>query len=302
MEAAERLGVSARRLRQLVERGQLPAVRRGPIWLTTSEAVDHFRRNTTPGGGRPLAERTAWARIADLADTGTLRDLNRERVALRARARHGRYLLDHRLASRFGQPRGTLRSGLAALDVDGDAIDLYAPATIAERLLKRTSAQQHPAGQLHLHVVDTLPTLDERPRLVLAWLDLVDRDHPAAELAAEALWPGTSPVQHLADLAQDEVDLTVLRGFVDWVGRHPVLAERAIARRPRRTGDPHLDSLLAATAETLADDLGFRRPAWTRRVPPAPDATPGSPEAAPDVPAAFAARGIHLPRETLWRS
>src|SRR5690606_40318187 len=128
-----------------------PAVRRGTMCHTTGGAVDHVRRITNPGGGRPVAEGYAWAGIAELAESGALRDLKRERVALRARARHGRYLLDHRLASRFGQPRGTLRSGLAALDVDGDAIDLYAPATIAERLLKRTSAQQHPAGQLHLH-------------------------------------------------------------------------------------------------------------------------------------------------------
>lgn len=67
-EAAERLGVSARRARQLVERGQLPAVRRGPIWLTTAEAVDHYRRNTT-GGGRPLAERTAARRHASVTDS-----------------------------------------------------------------------------------------------------------------------------------------------------------------------------------------------------------------------------------------
>lgn len=247
MEAAERLGVSARRARQLVERGQLPAVRRGPIWLTTAEAVDHYRRNTT-GGGRPLAERTAWARIAELADTGSLQDLERERVALRARARHGRYLVDERIAAHLAQPRGTLRSGVDALDAEGRPIDLYAPASVAERVLERTSAQQHPAGQLHLHVVETLPKLAERQRLVLAWLDLADRADPAAELAAEALWPGSAPVRHLADLARCQVDYTALRGFVDWVGRHPALAERAVVRRPRRTGDPHHESLVAAIA------------------------------------------------------
>lgn len=309
-EAAERIGVSPRRARALVERGQLPAVRRGRMWFTTPEAADAFRRNS-PGRGRPLSQRTAWTKITQLAEEGSFAELRSVRVALRARAAHRRYRIDPRLASRLGEPKGTFRSGLAALAGHGApvtagggaAIDLYATPDAAERLLERTGAQQDPAGNLNMHVMAgrSLPHLSARARLVVAWCDLADRIDPAADLAAERLWPGSVPVQHLATVAETGVDFTTLRAFVDWATRHPNLQQHAVESRPRRTGDPRLDSLVAAVAETLADDAGFARPEWAGTVPPAPGDTPFAPDAALEAPAAFAARGIRLPRETFWR-
>lgn len=65
-EAAERLGVSVRRVRQLVEQGDLPASRIGRAWAIDSAAVDRRKEREAPSG-RPYSPRSAW-RMAELAD------------------------------------------------------------------------------------------------------------------------------------------------------------------------------------------------------------------------------------------
>lgn len=65
-EAAERLGVSVRRVRQLVEEGDLPASRIGRAWAIDSAAVDRRKEREAPPG-RPYSLRSSW-RMAELAD------------------------------------------------------------------------------------------------------------------------------------------------------------------------------------------------------------------------------------------
>jgi len=311
LEASQRLDVSPRRVRALVERGQLPAVRRGSMWLTTSDAVDAFRRNS-PGRGRPISAATAWSRIGEIASSGDFAALSAARVALRSRAVHRTYSLTDTIARRLEMPKGTLRSGLDVLaDSDaGDPIDLYATPGAADSLVKQTGATPAPDGALYLHVLPAdmaIPHLSPRTRLVVAWCDLADRADPAADIALQRLWPGTIEVPRLADVVRGvkSVPHTALRGFTDWLHRHPKLAGDAIADQPAPTADRELDSLIAAIAETIAEDLGIARPAWTRKVPSAKRARSGGTPPSRvlgEVPPAFERRAIDLTRDTFWHS
>lgn len=65
-DAAVRLGLSARRVRQLAASGELPADRIGRSWAVSAEAVDR-RAMVEAAAGRPLAQRNVW-RAAGLAD------------------------------------------------------------------------------------------------------------------------------------------------------------------------------------------------------------------------------------------
>ena len=65
-EAAKRLGVSVRRVRQLIEQGDLPASRIGKAWAIDSEAIDRRLSGGSPPG-RPYSAQSSW-RMAALAD------------------------------------------------------------------------------------------------------------------------------------------------------------------------------------------------------------------------------------------
>ena len=62
-EAAERLGVSSQRVRQLIKDGVLPARRSSAGWLVRAQAVTDRARSTPRG--RPASPQTAWA-VLDL--------------------------------------------------------------------------------------------------------------------------------------------------------------------------------------------------------------------------------------------
>lgn len=118
----------------------------------------------------------------------------------------------------------------------------------------------------------TIPMLDRLvdaagARLVIDAVPL-ERDPTIAELANAAQRVGR----------RRRIDWTRLRGFADWAALHPGALAGAIADPPLRTGTP-LDAVLAAFAETLADEYGIVRPRWTRAVGPlrrewSPPATP----------------------------
>lgn len=122
--------------------------------------------------------------------------------------------------------------------------------------------------------------------------------------------PGSGP--RLAAVAEaahhiDDLDWRDLRSLVDWLALHPGDTDAAIADAPRRTGDPVVDNLLAATAEKLADDAGRPRPRWTTAVAPLPRRwrPPGTPRMqereASAAPPQFVARKLLLGSENLWR-
>lgn len=59
-EAAEQLGVSSERVRQLINAGSLPARRSSAGWLLMADAVAE-RTRSAARAGRPASPRTAWA-------------------------------------------------------------------------------------------------------------------------------------------------------------------------------------------------------------------------------------------------
>jgi excisionase family DNA binding protein len=65
-EAAQRLQVSPRRVRALLEDGRLPGRQVAGRWLLPSRAVDH-RQQGAPTPGRPLSPASAWHALAILA-------------------------------------------------------------------------------------------------------------------------------------------------------------------------------------------------------------------------------------------
>jgi excisionase family DNA binding protein len=64
-EAADVLGVSMERVRQMIRAGQLPARRSSAGWLISADAV--AERSRSVHNGRPHEPRTAWSAIALLA-------------------------------------------------------------------------------------------------------------------------------------------------------------------------------------------------------------------------------------------
>jgi excisionase family DNA binding protein len=65
-EAADELGVSSRRIRQLIEAGDLPGERLGSAWVVPAVAVDK-RKSLSPRPGRPFEQSNLW-KLAALAD------------------------------------------------------------------------------------------------------------------------------------------------------------------------------------------------------------------------------------------
>jgi excisionase family DNA binding protein len=87
-EAAQVLGISARRIRALLEGGHLPGRQVGGRWLLPSRAVER-RREMPHEGGRPLSQASTWNILAVLSGAeDSLHDLPapaRSRARSRAR-------------------------------------------------------------------------------------------------------------------------------------------------------------------------------------------------------------------------
>lgn len=102
-------------------------------------------------------------------------------------------------------------------------------------------------------------------------------------------------------------DWTRLRAFVDYLGRHPEEAAKAIASPPAASGSHLMDNLLAGIAEKVADDAGLRRPSWTAQITPLDQPWEGLGTSrtraanAAAAPPQLAARQIFVPASSLWR-
>lgn len=103
-----------------------------------------------------------------------------------------------------------------------------------------------------------------------------------------------------------KIDWTRLRGFADWVSRHPAALPAAIADPPARTGTP-LDAILAGFAEELASDHDIDPPRWTRATGALPRkwSPPSTPKmraaAAAATPEPFRRRNLVLAKSALFR-
>ena len=103
------------------------------------------------------------------------------------------------------------------------------------------------------------------------------------------------------------LDWTAARGLADWARQHPAAVEAMIADPPPATGALAIDNLIAATAETLADDAGLPAPPWCGRIPAVtePWEAPGTPAMRrrwrENTPKRFAVRNVWCPANAIWR-
>jgi transcriptional regulator with XRE-family HTH domain len=126
----------------------------------------------------------------------------------------------------------------------------------------------------------------------------------------------SASVVRLADLVdawskdrtgKDQPAWTRLRAFADQLTLRPEITAAAIAPSPMPSGSPFFDNLLAAVAEKFADDIGIKRPLWTRQWAPLGVTweSLGTPRMrAANVartPIQFKERGIMIPESAIWR-
>jgi excisionase family DNA binding protein len=203
-EAAERLGVSSRRVRERIARGDLVARRVGRAWL-----LDETQLGRSPRVARPMSPRVAWA-FLDLLAGGSGEGVSQpeqsrlHRKLERLREGDAASLLRSWLPKRAPVRRFAVaaadlsaltedprvvrsgvsdpRSGLAAAGtvegyVDGDVVE----DLVAEYLL---SAEGRPNVILHVLTGRSLPDPVPLPLLVA---DLADHDGPRESAAVERL-------------------------------------------------------------------------------------------------------------------
>ncbi|MGH3248449.1 MAG: helix-turn-helix domain-containing protein [Trebonia sp.] len=230
-EAAERLGISVPRVRQLLMSGDLAGRRLGRVWLVSAESVARMRERGARLPGRPLGPRRAWALLDLLAggDAASLAPSARSQVRVRARglagatpgqwraALRGRSevlpCLAHPAAvSRLVGLAGVLPAGLAALRsrpfdlavaehaIDQAYVDPARWPALSAALAIRPTGQDHPSAAPNLTVF--LPQVawpfwgcKELPDSVLA-ADLLDSAEPRAARAG---------VQRLGELLEEHL-------------------------------------------------------------------------------------------------
>ena len=142
-----------------------------------------------------------------------------------------------------------------------------------------------------------------------ATLGMLERLAAAAGRRLEYATPAAGPT--IASLASKttngEPAWIHARGLADWIHEHPSYAGASIADAPAPTGSAAVDSLMAAIAETIADDYGIPAPGWCAAIPAVdePWEHPGTPamrqRSRSAAPPRFAARNIWLARNATWR-
>jgi excisionase family DNA binding protein len=197
-EAARRLGVSRRRVQALVQAGDIRADRVGRQWLVPLSSVRSRERVAVRQPGRPLSAERAWLAILDSSlDVGSSdADLFRRRV--RSRAEHHELWVHPGLLDEIRERRDIVLGGRDAADVAGlpvggeSFVDVYVAQESAATFIESLGARPADSDpNLFLHVVPTAQ-FDELHRagplpLIVAWLDLADRDDRAADLVADRL-------------------------------------------------------------------------------------------------------------------
>lgn len=152
-DAAQVLGVSAERVRQLVVAGDLPGVRFGNAWAVPRVALV-ARGSHQPRRGRPLSVRRAWQRIVagevDLDDVGRFRN----------RAVIHRYEMSRSDAEFLASHDAVAVSGVAAaiemgepLAVDARGSEVYVAASFHDHLGSLVALVADPLGNVMVRVV-----------------------------------------------------------------------------------------------------------------------------------------------------
>jgi len=164
-EAAQRLKVSPRRVRALLESGRLPGRQVAGRWLLPARAVEH-RQRAAPASGRPLSAASAWHVLAVLAkDDEAISHLSAPaRSRARSRARELR---------RTTQPAEMARLWQSALGRRAQIREFYAHPSVLEGLLSEpaivrsgiSAAREHGSELMVLGGAEGYVRSDDLPRL-----------------------------------------------------------------------------------------------------------------------------------------
>lgn len=202
------MGVSRRRVEELVRTGVLHAERGGWEWVLSPEAVRRVRHNLATSAGRPMRAATAWTVLTtDLIQVASRHDrveLDSLRRRLRARARHLEMYIHPSLLEEVRSDPQTVVGGRDAAEEAGvsvgttDEVHAYVTSSDADRIIAGTAARLEPERpDLHLHVVtDDAWPFAPRQRFTspwIAWLDLEDERDRAAQMLLEALLRQSQP-------------------------------------------------------------------------------------------------------------
>jgi len=208
-DAAAELGVSVRRVYDLIASGRLPAERIGHRLLIGRAAVDAWDKVRSPGG-QPFSPRRAWGLLAladgepapwlDPVSRSKLRAILRDRSLRDLRSRLERRAEKHAYRShpsdlpRLASEPGVMRSGASAAREVGidliasDFLDAYVPTREFDRLVRRYRLR--PSREPNV-ILRRLPDLafgwDSRavaPASAVA-IDLAEEPDPRSQDAAE---------------------------------------------------------------------------------------------------------------------
>lgn len=192
-EAADLLGMSVERVRQLVVGGQLPGQRFANVWVVPKDAIA-ARRHSPGVRGRPLGPQRAWQEILagpiDLQRPG--RYQRRANVIRCEMSRADADALPEQVGALLGGVRAAISFG-EQLAPD-DNVDLYLPAKSFRGLDAQIAFVPDAAGRVALRVVDDeawhlIPNGALAPRNAVA-LDLLESGDPRHWIAGEHLVDG----------------------------------------------------------------------------------------------------------------
>jgi len=189
-DAADLLGLSVERVRQLVVAGQLPGQRVAKVWVVPRDAVV-ARRHSPGAGGRPLGPVHAWQELL----SGALELRRPGRYQRRANlvrcdmSRADSAALPNLVGALVGGVRAAIELG-EQLAVD-DSVDLYLAAASFRDLDAQVAFVPNAAGRVALRVVDDaawnlLPEGAVAPKAAVA-LDLLESGDPRHWIAGEHL-------------------------------------------------------------------------------------------------------------------
>ena len=201
LEAAEALGISARRVRALIDSGQIAARRSGRrVWLVDLDAARSARRRPR-SAGQPISSRSAWA-ILDLAEGRRPHGLSaseigraKQRVrrladlrpgALASRARVHRLRAHPGVLKRLGEDPALVLGGSSAAGRHGadliavDRVEAYIRPEDLAAFVSRYALRQAPDGREN--VLIRVPSEWQFPSGV--------RDAPVAVVAVDLIDAG----------------------------------------------------------------------------------------------------------------
>jgi excisionase family DNA binding protein len=208
-DAAAELGVSVRRVYDLIASGRLAAERIGQRLVVDRAAVDAWDRVRSPGG-QPFSPRRAWGLLLladgesapwlDPVSLSKLRAILRHRSLRELRNRLERRAERHAFRahpsdlSRLASEPGVMRSGASAardVGVDlvaSDFLDAYVPGPRLDRLVRRYRLRPSREPNVILRRLPDVPFRWESravaPAAAVA-IDLAEESDPRSQEAAE---------------------------------------------------------------------------------------------------------------------